>query len=107
MCLAEVWPAQLRNTEIQSKPNPDLETGIWSRSNSLPRRRCPAGHICGFLSNGGLQDNALIESTFDQFLKHPQKPRLMLVILPKADTALYNWLKCLGDIQRGIHTICI
>lgn len=33
--------------------------------------------------------------------------KLMLVILPKADTQLYNRIKFLGDVKYGVHTICI
>ena len=57
--------------------------------------------------NGGPQDGAAIEGAFNQFFNHPQKPRMMLVILPKADTAIYNQIKCLGDVKNGIHTICV
>jgi eukaryotic translation initiation factor 2C len=75
------------------------------RANGLnPDRFIPGPKVT---LNGGPQDNAIIESTFDQFLTHPQKPRLMLVILPEVDIALYNWVKCLGDIKKGIHTICV
>ena len=32
--------------------------------------------------------------------------KLMLIILPKADTQLYNRIKFLGDVRYGVHTIC-
>lgn len=57
--------------------------------------------------NGGAQDGAAIESAFNQFLNHPKRPEMMLVILPKADTAIYNQVKRLGDVKKGIHTICV
>lgn len=37
----------------------------------------------------------------------PGQSRLMLVILPVADTILYNHIKHLGDVKLGIHTICV
>jgi eukaryotic translation initiation factor 2C len=54
-----------------------------------------------------MQDGAAIELTFDKFLRHPKKPTLMLVILPKADTVVYNHIKRLGDVKTGVHTICV
>ena len=36
-----------------------------------------------------------------------QHPKLLLVILPRVDTELYNQIKCLGDIKKGVHTICV
>ena len=57
--------------------------------------------------NGGSQDSLAIEGAFNQIINHPKKPRLMLIILPKADTAIYNQIKCLGDVKKGIHTICV
>jgi eukaryotic translation initiation factor 2C len=57
--------------------------------------------------NGGPQDGTIIETGFNQFLGHPKKPTMMLVILPYADTAIYNQVKCLGDVKKGLHTICV
>lgn len=34
-------------------------------------------------------------------------PRLLLVFLPREDTAIYNQVKYLGDVKRGIHTISV
>ena len=33
--------------------------------------------------------------------------KLLLVVLPASDTALYNRIKHIGDVKAGIHTICI
>jgi eukaryotic translation initiation factor 2C len=55
----------------------------------------------------GLQDAAALESAFNKVLTHPKKPRLMLVILPWEDTAIYNHVKRLGDVKKGIHNICV
>lgn len=34
-------------------------------------------------------------------------PRLILVILPSANTLLYNRVKQLGDLKFGVHTVCV
>jgi eukaryotic translation initiation factor 2C len=61
----------------------------------------------GLKLDGGSQDEAAIESAFNKVLSHPKRPALMLVILPNADTAIYNQVKRMGDIKKGIHTICV
>lgn len=48
-----------------------------------------------------------IDRAFKKATKHPHKPLLLLIILPKADTAIYNHINYLGDNKTGIHTICM
>ena len=33
--------------------------------------------------------------------------KVLLVVLPKVDTGLYNRIKFIGDVKLGIHTICV
>lgn len=33
--------------------------------------------------------------------------KVLLVILPRVDTALYNRVKTLGDVVYGLHTVCV
>ena len=48
-----------------------------------------------------------IEKAFEKVIGLPEKPRLLLVILPRTDTAIYNRVKFLGDVKTGIHTVCV
>ena len=44
------------------------------------------------------------------FLKAPGTPgesKLLLVILPVKETDLYNHIKRVGDLQTGVHTVCV
>ena len=36
-----------------------------------------------------------------------KRPKLLLVILPRNDTQLYNHIKQLGDVKYGVHTVCV
>jgi eukaryotic translation initiation factor 2C len=58
--------------------------------------------------NEGLTFNS-VNNTFRLLAtstKNP-KPRFVLVILPFADTPLYNAIKTIADTRAGIHTVCV
>ena len=33
--------------------------------------------------------------------------KLLLVVLPQKDTRLYQFIKRIGDVQQGLHTVCV
>jgi hypothetical protein len=55
----------------------------------------------------GQSDEARIENAIMNAPGDPRKPRLLLVILPKHDQAIYNCVKNTGDVKAGVHTICV
>ncbi|EON62170.1 hypothetical protein W97_01390 [Coniosporium apollinis CBS 100218] len=67
-------------------------------------------HQCFLPWNGANLDRTL-DSSFDEVIGLQEKPRLLLVILPNVENSLrnqiYNRVKLLGDVRRGIHTICV
>ena len=54
-------------------------------------------------------DVAKIDDFFRDELRKalPGKPKLLLFVLDMADSAVYNKIKRLGDIDYGIHTVCM
>ena len=52
-------------------------------------------------------DDMEIENVLDRAPRDAGQARLVLVILPEANTALYNKVKQIGDIKLGVHTICM
>jgi eukaryotic translation initiation factor 2C len=63
----------------------------------------------GFAINGidYNQPSSQIDKQFDVIAADKRKPKLLLVILPKADSLIYNRVKYMGDVKHGIHTICV
>ncbi|KAJ9638413.1 hypothetical protein H2199_007101 [Coniosporium tulheliwenetii] len=61
------------------------------------------------LSGDGSDTDAGIDALFNKIAnpQHGDPPSLVLVILPRVDTKLYNRVKLQGDIRKGIHTICV
>lgn len=51
--------------------------------------------------------NEKIENTFQAISTNAKKPRVLLVVLPRFDSEIYNRVKFLGDVKKGIHTICV
>ncbi|KAK2767510.1 hypothetical protein FQN54_003667 [Arachnomyces sp. PD_36] len=65
-------------------------------------------HTLGYTFRSDPRNNiAQIDGAFDHFARQPSKPRLLLVILPNPDTQIYNYVKFVGDVKRGIHTVCV
>jgi hypothetical protein len=52
-------------------------------------------------------DDAQIDTALKNAPGDYGQVRLVLVILPAANTSLYNRVKHIGDISQGIHTICV
>ena len=52
-------------------------------------------------------DDEIIEKALKQNSGDPKQERLVLVILPYRDTPMYNWIKYLGDVVLGVHTVCV
>ncbi|EEP77627.1 predicted protein [Uncinocarpus reesii 1704] len=50
---------------------------------------------------------AKVDRAFDQLLAKHRNIRFLLVMLPFEDSAIYNRVKFRGDIQNGIHTVCV
>ncbi|WEW59523.1 hypothetical protein PRK78_004997 [Emydomyces testavorans] len=48
-----------------------------------------------------------VDRAFDQILTKYPNIKFLLVILPMDDSAIYNRVKQRGDIQNGIHTVCV
>ena len=64
----------------------------------------PGRHVR--LKEEGPNDNE-IAKIFSEITNKPEKPSLMLVILPHAHTVIYNTIKLWGDIKKGIHTVAV
>ena len=52
-------------------------------------------------------DDARIETALKNAPGDPRLARLVLVILPFANTPLYNHIKHAGDVKVGVHTVCV
>ena len=50
-------------------------------------------------------DEAALKQAFEHCLKNDI--RLLMVVLPDKDASTYNQIKTLGDIEYGIHTVCV
>ena len=50
--------------------------------------------------------NELIKETFERITSDHGK-KMILVTLASGDRSEYAWVKYLGDVRHGIHTICI
>jgi eukaryotic translation initiation factor 2C len=52
---------------------------------------------------------AQIDTIIHRFVSHPSRapPKLLLVILPKADTAIYNRIKFACDVKEGLLNVCV
>ncbi|KAI1940571.1 hypothetical protein LOZ66_002167 [Ophidiomyces ophidiicola] len=61
-----------------------------------------------FKNNDSPEETASnVDAAFKQLLAKHRNLKVLLVVLPKDDAALYNRVKYQGDIQHGIHTICV
>lgn len=69
---------------------------------SVTQKRLPDGHHITPYDNNTA---TLVHKVFEGAVK--SNLDVLLVILPKADTQLYNRIKILGDIRYGIHTVCV
>lgn len=79
----------LRNCGIQTSPP-------WEETLNFDVRK---RHFCD-------QDGRSIEDWF-RISRRGQKTDIMLVVLQKKDTVLYNQIKRLFDQTEGIHTVCV
>ena len=52
-------------------------------------------------------DDKQIENALNQKFGDPKLKRLVLVILPKKEKPMYDWIKYLGDVRLGVHTVCV
>lgn len=52
-------------------------------------------------------DELAITAAFHQLLARNRQETLLLVILPRRDDRLYNYVKQCGDVRFGIHTVCV
>ncbi|KAI9780847.1 MAG: hypothetical protein M1839_006474 [Geoglossum umbratile] len=59
------------------------------------------------VSQDGSDHDAVIDDALGRLVKHERNLKLLLVILPKPITGLYNRVKFVGDVKLGIHTICV
>ncbi|XXG95877.1 hypothetical protein Hte_002149 [Hypoxylon texense] len=50
-----------------------------------------------------------VRTRFAALSKENNKPQMVFVVLPgkKTDTEIYNAVKLLGDVEYGIHTVCL
>jgi eukaryotic translation initiation factor 2C len=55
----------------------------------------------------GSDHDKKIDDALERIVKNQRSPKLLLVILPKPITGLYNRVKFVGDVVRGIHTVCV
>lgn len=51
--------------------------------------------------------DTVIDDWFRDISKNPNRPKLVLVILPRKEAKLYNRIKYCGDVIYGIHTVCV
>lgn len=51
--------------------------------------------------------NGAIAKVFSELDKLKPQLQLLLVVLPNDDASVYNWVKQKGDIEYGIHTVCL
>jgi len=52
-------------------------------------------------------EDTQVENALKKAPGFPGQAKLMLIILPAPNTALYNRVKYLGDVRLGVHTICV
>ncbi|KAL9131513.1 MAG: hypothetical protein Q9217_000592 [Psora testacea] len=52
-------------------------------------------------------NDARIETVLKNAPGDPRQTRLLLIILPTADKALYNRIKHVGDVKVGVQTVCV
>ena len=52
-------------------------------------------------------DDAQIETKLKIAAGDPKQTRLVFVIIPTVDKALYNRIKHIGDVRLGVHTVCV
>ncbi|MCJ1247072.1 hypothetical protein MMC30_004283 [Trapelia coarctata] len=52
-------------------------------------------------------DDVKVETALSKAPGNPGQARLVFIVLPEANTALYNRVKYLGDVKYGVHTICV
>ena len=48
-----------------------------------------------------------IDTAIHTFASNPKPPMFLLVILPAPDTAIYNRVKYVCDVQEGLHNMCV
>ena len=53
------------------------------------------------------QNEDQLRSAFIQLQKLQKRPDLVLVVLPFKDTAIYNMVKKLADVEYGFNTVCV
>lgn len=58
-------------------------------------------------NNDNDRDEMEIKNGFKSLLEKNRATKLLLVILPRRDDTLYNIVKRAGDLQFGIHTVCV
>lgn len=83
----------------------NFHSALGTNGVSAPIPLLPGPHIN--LAGDDASINATIDSIFDKIVNHPGKPKLLLVILPKTVIAIYKLVKFMGDVKKGIHTICV
>ncbi|KAK4131006.1 Piwi-domain-containing protein [Trichocladium antarcticum] len=86
--------------------------------------KATVGKFAGFIQNMGININKApnppaglrtgvpqhedqLRPAFVQLQKLQKRPDFVLVILPAKDTAIYNMVKKLGDVEFGFTTVCV
>ena len=69
---------------------------------TIPVLPCPRLDLAG---DAG--DESKLSAMLDSIINHSARVKLLLVVLPRFDISIYNHVKHLGDVKRGIHTICV
>ena len=52
-------------------------------------------------------DDMRIDTALKNVAGDPRQTRLVLIIIPVANTPLYNRIKHIGDVKVGVHTVCV
>ncbi|MCJ1403171.1 hypothetical protein MMC11_006394 [Xylographa trunciseda] len=55
----------------------------------------------------GSNYDAVIDDRFSKIPVMLPNVKFLLIILPKADTGIYNRIKYCGDVVHGLHTVCV
>ncbi|MCJ1392530.1 hypothetical protein MMC18_005398 [Xylographa bjoerkii] len=55
----------------------------------------------------GSNYDTVIDDRFSKIPKMLPNVKFLLIILPKADTGIYNRIKYCGDVVYGLHTVCV
>ncbi|MCJ1386039.1 hypothetical protein MMC17_009164 [Xylographa soralifera] len=55
----------------------------------------------------GSNYDAIIDDRLSKIPKMLPNVKFLLIVLPKADTGLYNRIKYCGDVSYGLHTVCV